>query len=60
MGPAYTAEAMRDLEPSVDFMVEKNLKIMKERSGEAVDIDIFRNMFILGEPKLNFEYFFAD
>ena len=56
VGPAYTAEAMRDLEPSFDFIMEKNLKLMKERSGEAVDIDIFCNMFILGKPKLIFRY----
>lgn len=48
MGPAYTAEAMKDLEPNIDFVLEKNLKIMKERAGETVDIDIFCNMFVLG------------
>ena len=56
VGPAYTAEAMRDLEQNIDFIMEKNLKLMRERSGEAVNIDIFCNMFILGKPKAVFVY----
>ncbi|KAE9368510.1 cytochrome P450 [Stipitochalara longipes BDJ] len=47
VGPAYTAEAMKDLEHDIDFIMKKNIKLMRERSGESVDIDIFCNMFIL-------------
>jgi hypothetical protein len=39
---------MKDLEPKIDFVLEKNLKIMKERAGAKIDIDIFCNMFVLG------------
>ncbi|PMD38159.1 cytochrome P450 [Hyaloscypha variabilis F] len=47
VGPAYTAEAMKDHEHTMNFVMGKHVKLMRERSGEAVDIDIFCNMFIL-------------
>lgn len=49
IGPAYSAEAMKDLEANLDIVLGKNIKIMKSRAGETVDIDLFCNMFVLGE-----------
>lgn len=40
VGPAYSAEAMKDLEPSIDFIMEKNIEIMRKRAGKPIDIDL--------------------
>jgi hypothetical protein len=48
IGPAYSAESMKDLEPKIDFIFEKNFKFMRERAGKPIDIDIFCNMLVLG------------
>jgi hypothetical protein len=45
--PAHSAEAMKDLEPDIDFIMKNNIAITKKRAGEPTDIDIFCNMFVL-------------
>lgn len=40
---------MKDLEPQLDSILEKDIRIMRERSGEPVDLDMFFNMIASGE-----------
>ncbi|KAF8865287.1 cytochrome P450 [Acephala macrosclerotiorum] len=35
---------MKDLEPQLGSILEKNIGIMKERAGQSVDLDLFFNM----------------
>ncbi|KAH8748691.1 cytochrome P450 [Hyaloscypha sp. PMI_1271] len=44
VGPAYTADAMKDLEPNLDQILKKDIGIMKERAGQVVDLDLFLNL----------------
>jgi hypothetical protein len=53
IGPAYTADAMKDLEPNLDTILIKNIKLMRARAGQSVDVDIFFNMFASGESLLS-------
>jgi hypothetical protein len=39
---------MKDLEPKIDFIFEKNLRFMTGRVGKPINIDIFCNMSVLG------------
>lgn len=39
---------MKDLEPQLDAILEKNIGIMKERAGQSVDLDLFFNMLSSG------------
>ncbi|KAE8451021.1 hypothetical protein EG329_004693 [Mollisiaceae sp. DMI_Dod_QoI] len=45
VGPAYAEAAMKDLEPQIDAILEKNVNNMRERAGQSVDLDLFFNMF---------------
>lgn len=49
VGPAYTAEAVKEYEENIDGILEKNIGIMHERAGQSVDIDLFLNMFASGQ-----------
>jgi len=49
VGPAYSVDSIKDLEPNLDKILEKNIDIMRERSGQPMDIDIFFNYFTSGE-----------
>jgi hypothetical protein len=48
-GLAYTADFMKDLESNLDFILERNIEIMRDRTGQSVDIDIFFNYFASGQ-----------
>ncbi len=48
VGPAYAEAAMKDLEPQIDAILEKNVNNMRERAGQSVDLDLFFNMFASG------------
>ncbi|RDW84948.1 hypothetical protein BP6252_02538 [Coleophoma cylindrospora] len=45
IGPAYTADAMKDLEGNLNAILERNIAIMRERDGMNVDVDDFFNLF---------------
>jgi hypothetical protein len=47
IGPAYSVEAMKDLKPNLNSIMEKNIEIMRKRRGEAINIDTFCNIFLL-------------
>jgi hypothetical protein len=49
VGPAYSEAAMKDLEPLIDAILEKDIGIMRERSGQPVDLDLFFNMIGSGK-----------
>jgi hypothetical protein len=40
---------MKDLEDSLDEILEKDIQTMRERVGQSVDVDIFFNMFASGQ-----------
>ena len=48
-GPAYTADSMKDLEDNLDKILEKNIKFMRSRPNQPVDVDIFFNYFASGK-----------
>lgn len=48
-GPAYTENSMKDVEGSLNTILEKNIKIMRGREGQSTNVDIFFNFFALGE-----------
>lgn len=48
VGPAYTEKSMYDVEDKIDTAIKKDIKIMHERAGQSVDLDIFFNMFASG------------
>ena len=48
-GPAYTENSMRDLEGTLNTILEKNIDIMRGREGQSANVDIFFNFFALGE-----------
>lgn len=48
VGPAYTAAYMKELEGSLDEVLEKNINIMHKRAGQSVDIDHYFNLFTSG------------
>lgn len=48
-GPAYTADFIKYLESNLDFILERNIEIMRDRTGQSVDIDIFFNYFASGQ-----------
>ncbi|KAF4633223.1 hypothetical protein G7Y89_g4902 [Cudoniella acicularis] len=43
--PAYTADAVKDYEENLDEILTKDIRIMHERAGRSVDLDMFLNMF---------------
>lgn len=49
VGPAYTEAAMKDLEPLIDTVLEKDIGIMRQRAGQAVDVDMFFNLIASGK-----------
>ena len=49
LGPAYTADAVKDYEAMLDGILEKNIQIMRERSGTIYDLDTFLNFFTSGQ-----------
>ena len=49
VGPAYSIDSIKDLEHNLDKILEKDIDIMHERSGQPTDIDIFFNYFTSGE-----------
>lgn len=49
IGPIYSSDGMKDIEPNIDKVLEKNVKIMHNRVGEGVDADIFFNYFASGK-----------
>ena len=51
-GPAYTADSMKDLEPNLDKILSKDIRIMRDRAGQSIDVDIFFNMFASGKFRL--------
>lgn len=48
-GQAYTESAMKDVEGNIDTILEKNINIMRERTGQSTNVDVFFNFFALGE-----------
>jgi hypothetical protein len=48
-GPAYAADFMKELEGNLNLILEKNIKIMHDRAGQSVNIDIFFNFFTSGQ-----------
>ena len=48
VGPAYSVDSIKDLKPNLDKILEKNIDIMRDRSGQPIDIDIFFNYFTSG------------
>jgi hypothetical protein len=48
-GPAYTENSMKDVEGTMNTILEKNINIMREREGQSTNVDIFFNFFALGE-----------
>lgn len=40
---------MKDLEPQIDAILEKDIGIMHKRAGQPVDLDLFFNMISSGE-----------
>lgn len=49
VGPAYSEAAMKDLEPLIDTILEKDIGIMRQRAGQPVDLDLFFNMISSGK-----------
>lgn len=49
LGPAYAEAFMKYLEPKMDEILSKNIRLMRERSGQVVDLDIFFNYFASGK-----------
>ena len=48
-GPAYTENSMKDVEGTMNTILEKNINIMREREGQSTNVDIFFNFFALGK-----------
>lgn len=48
MGPAYTADFMKDVEDKIDDVLIKDITFMHERAGQEVDLDLFFNRFASG------------
>jgi hypothetical protein len=48
-GPAYTENSMKDVEGTMNTILEKNINIMRVREGQSTNVDIFFNFFALGE-----------
>jgi len=48
IGPALTADFMKNVESNIDDILVKNLGIMHERAGQEVDADLFFNRFVSG------------
>jgi hypothetical protein len=40
---------MKDVEGTMNTILEKNINIMREREGQSTNVDIFFNFFALGE-----------
>jgi hypothetical protein len=49
VGPAYTAEAMKDYEANIDSILLKDIDIMHQRAGKSADMDLFLNCFASGK-----------
>jgi hypothetical protein len=48
VGPAYTADSMKDLEENMDQILANNVETMRKRAGQIVDVDLFFNKFASG------------
>lgn len=54
VGPAYTADAMKDYEVNIDSILKKDIAIMHQRAGKSIDVDLFMNCFASGKALLKY------
>ena len=47
-GQAYTEKAMKDVEGNLNAILEKDINIMRGRSGQSTNVDVFFNLFAMG------------
>lgn len=52
IGPAYTAEYMKNIEDKLDEALTTDVAVMHERAGEVVDVDLFFNRLASGNTSL--------
>ncbi|KAH6669246.1 benzoate 4-monooxygenase cytochrome P450 [Halenospora varia] len=43
IGPAYTADAVKDYEENLNEILKKDIQIMHDRAGQTTDLDLFLN-----------------
>ncbi|KAH8679978.1 cytochrome P450 [Tricladium varicosporioides] len=43
IGPAYTADAVKDYEENINKILKKDIQIMCDRAGRTTDLDLFLN-----------------
>jgi len=49
VGPAYSPNSVKDLEPLLDAQLSKHMTIMHEKSNKTVDINLWCSKISLGE-----------
>lgn len=52
IGGAYTATYMKEVEPHLDMVMEKNIRAMRQQAGISVDADTYFSYFSSGKVSM--------